>query len=180
MKKTLLSGMLLATFLVILFSTNVLAQNTEPRYKDVVIENPDAEADMKVVIDYVNALIAGDLEKAKSLLADNYMGYGPASTDSSNAEQTIKGWKEVPNFRSNQKANFVTQSFRVLLGEFKGNWVSMWGTFSFTQNGKNISFPFQYTVKVTNGKIERGTIYYDNLFIYQALGYKIVAPEKAN
>ena len=52
-----------------------------------------------------------------------------------------------------------------------------WGTYSFTQNGKNISFPFQYTAKVANGRIVGDAIYYDNKYILETLGYKITPPE---
>ena len=149
---------------------------TQPRYKDVVVDNPEAEADMKVVSDFVNSLTSGDLDKAKSLLADKYKGYGPAPVDSTTTEQMISTWKENYKTQTNRKVGFVTQTFRVLQGDLKGDWVSLWGNYSFTQNDKNVSFPFQYTARVTDGKIDTDRIYYDRMYILQTLGYKVTAP----
>ena len=58
-----------------------------------------------------------------------------------------------------------------------GDYVSVWGNYSCAINEKNISFPFQFTAKVANGKIERSTIYYDNLYILKTLGYTLTPPE---
>ena len=175
MKKSIKSNLLLVTLLLTVFATMAQAP-PQPRYKDVVVENPEAEADMKVVGDFVNSLTSGDLEKAKSLLADKYQGYGPAPVDSTTTEQMISTWKENYKTQSNRKVGFVTQTFRVLSGNLKGDWVSLWGEYSFTQNGKNVSFPFQYTARVTDGKIDTDRIYYDRMYILQALGYKVTAP----
>ena len=79
----------------------------------------------------------------------------------------------------NRKVSFVTQTFKVLLGDLKGSWVSLWGNYSFTQGGKNVSFPFQYTARVSSGKIDTDRIYYDRMFIMQTLGFKVTPPEPA-
>lgn len=58
--KTLFRFPLLAVAASLLFiGAAAQAQNTS-RYKDVVVDNPTAEADMKVVGDFVNALVSGD------------------------------------------------------------------------------------------------------------------------
>ena len=79
---------------------------------------------------------------------------------------------------SDRKVDFVTQTFRVFMGDLKGDYVSMWGTYTFTQNGKQVKVPYQFTAKVANGKIERGTAYYDRLSILESQGYKVTPPEK--
>jgi len=180
MKKTIKSSLLFAAVLLTVLATIAQAQSTQtsqPSYKDMVVENPDAEADMKVVGDFVNSLVSGDLDKAKSLMSENYKEYGPAPTDSSTAEQTISSWQENYKTQSNRKVGFVTQTFRVLSGNLKGDWVSLWGNYSFTQDGKEISFPFQLTSLVTDGKIDTEQIYYDRMYIFQTLGYKLLPPE---
>jgi ketosteroid isomerase-like protein len=177
MKKTIL---FIATFLLLtVFTSKVKAQsvnNAQPSYKDMVGENTNAEADMKVVSDFVNALTSGDLVKAKSLLADDYKGYGPAPTDTSTVEKTIINWQENYKTQSDRKIGFVTQTFRVLQGDLKGDWVSLWGDYTFTENGKTITFPLQYTARVTNGKIDTDRVYYDRLYILQSLGYTLTPP----
>ena len=176
MNKTTKAGLLFATLLFTLFTTKVQAQS-QPRYKDVVVENPNAEADMKVVADFVNSLVSGDQVKAKSLLADGYKAHGPGPIDSATAEQTMSAWQENYKTQTNRKINFVTQTFRVLQGDLKGNWVSLWGDYSFSQNSKTVTFPLQYTARVTNGKIDMDRVYYDRLYILQTLGFKVTPPE---
>jgi ketosteroid isomerase-like protein len=175
--KTLKTTMLLA-FIMLLAPTFTNAQDKELKYKDVVVENPDAETDMKVVSDYVNALVNNELAKAEKLLAEEFMGYGPAVNDSINKQNNINTWKENHKVRSNQKIGFVTQTFRVLQGDLKGDWVSQWGNYSFTQNGKDIKIPYQFTARVSNGMINRSTIYFDNLAVFQQLGYEITPPKQ--
>ena len=88
---------------------------THPKYKDLVAENPTADSDIKLVEDYLNSLLLSNPDKAKSLLADNYMGYGPSPADSSNAEQTINSWKE------NYKTGSGAFTFRLYCFPFNRN-----------------------------------------------------------
>lgn len=146
------------------------------RYKDAVETNPTADADIQVVTEYVNTLVGGNAEKAKTRLAGNYKGYGPSAVDSTTTEQLLRRWQQNYATQINRKFTFVAATFRVKSGSLKGNWVSLWGNYAFTQNGKNATFPVHYTAHVTNGKIDVDRIYYDNLYVSQALGYKLVPP----
>ena len=159
-------------------TTTQSSDSSKPRYSDIVTENPNAEADIKVVSDLMNALVAADTVTAKALLANNYMGYGPSSADSANSEKTISNWQANYKTQTNLKVNFLSESFRVKSGPQQGDWVSVWGDYSFTQDGKDIKFPLQYTAKVNNGKVETDRVYYDNLHIVQQLGYTVTPPVK--
>jgi hypothetical protein len=68
---------------------------TAPKYKDMVADNPNADADIKLVEDYLNLLASGNADKAKSLLADNYMAYGPSPADSSNADRQLTAGRKI-------------------------------------------------------------------------------------
>jgi ketosteroid isomerase-like protein len=160
-----------------LFSATTLCQAQTPAYKDNVVENPNAEVDMKVVGDYIKALVSGDLDKAKTLLAPNFMGRGPSQLDSANVEKTMANWQANYKVQTDRKVGFVTQTFKVVSGNLKGNWVSLWGTYTFTQMEKAISIPFQYTASVADGKIVSDRIYFDNLSVARQLGYKLTPPE---
>ena len=162
---------------IALFSVTTPCQAQTPAYKDNIIQNPDAEADIKVVGDYIKALVSGDLDKAKTLLAPNFKGRGPSSLDSANVEKTVANWQANYKVQSDRKIGFVTQSHKVLSGNYKGSWVSLWGTYTFTQTEKTISIPFQYTAKVADGKIVSDRIYFDNLSVVRQLGYKLTPPE---
>lgn len=181
MKKTITKGFLLALLMLAIGFTSAKAQSPsdkQPRYKDMIGENPNAEADIKLVSDYVNRLVAGDIDKAISMLASNFIGYGPGPTDSGNVQNVADRWKNSNTVQKNRKVDFVTQTFNVKLGDLAGHWVAMWGTYSFTQDGKDVKFPYQYTARVKNGKIDRDTIYYDQLYILKALGYTVTPPAK--
>lgn len=180
MKKTIQTCMLIASLLFFVSLTRIQAQTTQPKeqhYKDFVTENPTADQDLKMVSDFVNALVAADFDKARSFMATNYKGYGPGPLDSVTAEQSIRNWQVNDSTQTNRKVSFAPATFNVLSGEEKGNWVTMWGDYSFTQEGKTVKFPFQYTAHVTNGKIDRDITYYDRLYIYQALGFTLTPPK---
>lgn len=180
MKKTITTGFLLATLMIATSITPVKAQSTstQMQYSDAVGENPDADADIKLVSDYINTIIAGDVDKATSMLASNFMGYGPGPNDSSNLQQTADSWKKNYTTQQNRKASFVAETFNVKSGDLAGHWVATWGTYSFTQNGKDIKFPYQYTAHVKDGKIDQDRVYFDQLYILQTLGYTITPPSK--
>ncbi len=147
-----------------------------PSYKEMIVDNPNAEADLKVVSDYIKQTAAGDIAKAKSLLADTYMEYGPGSKDSADVAKVVSDWENSYKVTSNRSIGFVQQTFRVTSGPQKGDWVSVWGTYAFTQNGKSVSFPLQITALVANGKIQRTIVYFNELDIITQLGYTITPP----
>lgn len=173
--KTYRSGYVVLLILAVC-ALSVQAQDA-PSYKDVVVENPTAEADMKTVSDYTNAIVDGNLKKARSILAKSYMLHGP-STDSSNVEKEMASWEQNYKVQSDRKVAFITQTFKVVSGAQKGNWVSLWGNYTFTSGEKTVTLPFQYTASVSKGKILKAFMYYDNLAIYQQLGYTLTPPVK--
>lgn len=180
MKKTIQISVLMAALLLTV-SVNMHAQTAKPKdstYKDFVGDNPTADKDIKIVGDFVNALVAADFTRARSLMATGYKGFGPGPLDSANTEQTIANWKANDSTQSDKKVDFAPVTFRVFSGNEKGNWVTMWGNYSFGQNGKTVKFPFQYTAHVTNGKIDYDVTYFDRLYIMQALGYTLTPPAK--
>ncbi|GAB3326251.1 hypothetical protein ACFQT0_13615 [Hymenobacter humi] len=182
MNKKFTVALSVASLLLAVATLSVQAQTktaTPARYKDEVEANPTADADIKVVSDYINMMVAGDAAKAQLLLASNYKGYGPSAADSFNTEKVMSNWKQTYATQMNRKLSFVYETFRVKSGKLKGNWVSIWGDYSFTQNGKKAGFPVQYTAHVTNGKIDADRIYYDRLFVLQTLGYKVTPPAAA-
>jgi hypothetical protein len=176
MKKIIQTSMLLALLLFVVSAARSQAQTAPMNYKDAVGDNPTADADIKTVTDFTNALVSGDVAKAKSLMAGTYKGYGPSAADSVNFDQEIAAWQENYKTQTDRKVGFVTITFNVKGGDLQGNWVAIWGNYTFTEGGKTITFPFQSSSHVTNGKVDRNVIYYDRLAIVQALGYKLTPP----
>jgi hypothetical protein len=152
----------------------------QARYTDMVGDNPTTEADIQTVTDYLNFLVAGNTDKARLLLADTYRGYGPAATDSATREQVMTVWQQRYKGQLNRKLRLEGQTaFRVKSGRLLGNWVATWGVYTYTQGGKTLQAPFQLTAHVTKEKIDLDRIYFDNLSLAQALGYKLMPPAPA-
>ena len=174
MKKTSLFFLGLGILILSLINTNATAQSGTPKYKEVLGENPNADADVKAVTDYLNAVVAGDISKVKNVLSPDFKGYGPGPLDSVDAAKEVASWEQAYKDQQNRKFNFVCQTFRVLQGDLKGTWVSVWGDYSFSMNGKTATFPVQLTAKVNKGKIEVIRTYYDRLYIMETMGMKLV------
>jgi len=181
MKTTKTTCLILASLLFGISSTNVQAQTTDATsayQKENIKENPTADQDTKVLADYTNALlVSGDLDKAKSFLADNFNGHGPGVNDSATAEQVIATWKENYKTQTNRKVNFVENSWLVTDGIYKGKWAVMWGEYDCTVDGKDVRVPFQTTAHIVDGKIDYSVSYWDNLSIFQSLGYTLTPPK---
>jgi ketosteroid isomerase-like protein len=178
LKRTLLLGACLLFGFVATAQTKSVS-TVKSSYNSAVVENPNADADIKVVSDFLHSLVAGDMVKAKSLMTTTYKGYGPSSVDSLTGEQTTSNWEQANKIRTNKKIgqDLKHATFRVKTGVTKGDWVAVWGDYSFTQMEKNITVPFQFTAHVVNGKIDYSKIYYDNMHVAQLLGYKMTPPE---
>ena len=139
------------------------------------VENPTATEDIKVVTDHIEALMSKNMDAAANSVADDYIGAGPANGDTQTKVELISSWTENHKVRTNQKNDYVRNSFRVLGGDLEGDWVSVWGTYSFTQSGIDVVLPYQYTAEVKVGKIQRSVIYYDKLAVNTAMGYELTA-----
>jgi ketosteroid isomerase-like protein len=179
MKKTCTTGLLLATLLLFI-GTKSMAQSAnapQTKYKDMIGENPAADADIKLVGNYLNTII-DDVDKATAMLAAEYKGYGPGPDDSSTVIQVNESWKKGNSTQTNRKTEFLPETFNVKSGDLEGHWVSTWGTYSFTENGKDVKVPFQFTARVKNGKINRSVVYYDQLAIMKTLGFTVTPPTK--
>ena len=178
MKKSITKGLLLAILLCPIALTTAHAQAKPPTYRDMVGDNPNAEADIKLVTDYVHALAAGEIDKAMTMLAPDYKGRGPGPEDSADVQKTAASWKTNMTTQKDSKASFVAETFNVKSGENAGHWVATWGSYTFTQDGKTVSFPYQYTAHIKNGKIDRDAVYYDQSYIMKTLGFTITPPAK--
>jgi PKD repeat protein len=142
------------------------------------MENPTAAEDIKVVADYIYALMTNKMEVASELVADDFVGSGPANGDTQNKSELITSWTEINKIRTNKKNDYVSHSFRVKGGDLEGDWVSVWGTYYYSQNNVDIVLPYQYTAEIKNGKMQRGVIYYDNLAVADMMGYELTEKKK--
>ncbi len=174
--KTVRTLKTLAIVLCLCLGQITFAQETS--YKETVTENPTAEEDLKVVADYLDALISNKMDKASNFIADTFVGTGPSYQETQTKAELIASWIESHKVRTNQKNDYVRQTFRVIDGDLKGDWISIWGTYTYTEKGVTVNLPYQFTAMVDNGKISRSGIYYDRLAISEAMGFELTAKKQ--
>lgn len=164
--------------IVIAAFTPALQAQTQAQQKDLVVENSSTDADIKVVIDYFNALLVGDLATVKSLMAENYKSYGPNTADSSNAKEELLAWAENYKIQTNRKIEFISLYFKEEPGDFLANWVNLSGIYTCDIDGVNIAIPVQITSLVENGKITKQLINFDNISNYNQQGFASNPPKR--
>jgi len=171
--KTILKSTLLVTFL---FTWQIsFSQDKVPKsINEVITQNPTA----KVVRDYLNAIINNKMDVAENLLSDTCVTTGPSNGESSTKTELIASWKEIHKVRTNPKNEMIHYTWRILEGNYKGDWVGIWGTYTFTESGSEVSVPYNYLAIVEGGKIQGARIFYDRLSILTAMGGTVTSPNK--
>ena len=96
MRTRLILALLATIGNLLLDSSLAQAQNALPLHKDLVGDNPNADADITLYRAYIDAWSKNDSVKVRQLVAPTYMGYGPSLSDSISLEQTIKGMHSEP------------------------------------------------------------------------------------
>ena len=84
--KTTFLFLMVSALLTYLSSMPTLGQST-PRYSDVIGMNPNADRDIALVGDFLKAIVAGDQDKARSMVSPNYIHVAfPVSDESDKRE----------------------------------------------------------------------------------------------
>lgn len=167
--------------LILLFSFSICAQAQENNNSGPTIDHPNANETNAIVIDFINLSVSGEIDKAVGLLAEDFMGYGPGSSDSADASETAKFWKDIYKTQSDRSVELISLPVSITqtkspLGDLSGDWVQVWAVYSFTQNEMQQKLPFQMAAKIVDGEIASTQIFYDRLGLLQEQGYKITPP----
>jgi hypothetical protein len=167
-------GLLLLTISTMLYSCQPKAA-ADPTPKEVVPYevSPNGEANLKVVNDYMQALLTNDQEKAKSLVGESFMSFGPSNKDSLNIEGVTSHWATLAESRSNQDLGIAAAtSLRVNEGNLAGEWVHLWGDYSATLNDSDYVFDLAWhaAFAIKDNKIIYGRTWYNSLPIALDLG----------
>ncbi len=181
MNKLIIKTILKSTLLVVFLFTRQIAFSQDKVQKsinEVITQNPTAEEDLKVVRDYLNAIINNKMDVAENLLSDTCVTTGPSNGESSTKTELIDTWKEIHKVRTDPKNEMIVNTWRVLEGIYKGDWVGIWGTYTFTESGTGVIVPYNYLAMVEGGKIQEARIFYDRLSIVTAMGGTVVPLNK--
>jgi hypothetical protein len=153
-----------------------IAQKT-PKHNDIFALTGNADKNVQLLNNYLDALLAGNLTVARSYLATDFVEYGPAMNDSSTQAQVIQNWEMANRQRSDESiTDRQTVSIKAKNGPARGEWVMGWGTYHWKENGTMIHLPFQVTALVNDNKIQKAIMYYDRSGVMTKLGYVTIPP----
>ena len=140
----------------------------------------DAE-NIAVIEKYIQAVQAKDTQTMSELLAEDYVGYGPSFSDSTNKEQAMANWKDVAEnlYDKIEYTRTVNIAAKVMDGPHPGNYVSDWASLRITyKDGRGPVFLTMNAVyRVENGKITLSRSFYNEADVLRQLGYGFYAAE---
>ena len=117
-----------------------------------------------------------------SLLADNYMGYGPSVGDSTNKEDALKNWKyNAENlYESIQYTRYKNLAVTVTEGEAVGDWVLNWAylTIKYKDGRGPVNVWVNAAYRIENGKIVHSRTFYNEADVLRQLGYTFQPPQE--
>jgi hypothetical protein len=117
-----------------------------------------------------------------SLLADNYIGYGPSVNDSINKEQALDKWKDESNQLYDSVQYTLSQDIGINIpgtGIAAGDWVSNWAylTLKYKDGRGPVHLWVNVSYKIENKKIARSRAFYNEADVLRQLGYTFVQPQ---
>ena len=144
------------------------------------------DANLAIAKKYLEAVETNDLASMDSLLADNYMGYGPSVGDSINKAGALESWKyNAANLYESVKYTRY-QNIAVTVGEGEqaeaGDWVSNWAylTLKYKDGRGPVNLWVNATYKIEDGKIVMSRTFYNEADVMRQLGYTMAAKDVVN
>jgi hypothetical protein len=131
---------------------------------------------------YVEAVETDNFSAMDSLLADNYMGYGPSVGDSTNKADALKNWKynaenlyeSIKYTRYQNMAVTTTDADEADPGDWVSNWAYL--TIKYKDGRGPVNVWVNAVYKIENGKIVQSRTFYNEADALRQLGYTIEAP----
>jgi ketosteroid isomerase-like protein len=127
---------------------------------------------------YMEAVETKNLAVIDSLLADNYMGYGPSIGDSINKEGAVLNTKYLMEnfYESFEYTRHKELAVTVTEGEAIGDWVLNWAylTIKFKDGSGPVYLWVNIVYRIENGKIVHSRTFYNEADVMRQLGYTMV------
>jgi hypothetical protein len=130
---------------------------------------------------YMKAVETKNISVIDSLLAGNYMGYGPSIGDSINKEGAISNTKFLMEnlYESFEYTRHKEVAVTVKEGEAMGDWVLNWAylTIKFKDGRGPVHVWVNIVYRIENGKIVHSRTFYNEADVLRQLGYTIEPPQ---
>ena len=145
-------------------------------------DNKTESESLAIAKKYMEAVETNNPAQMDSLLAENYMGYGPSVGDSTNKADALANWKyNAENlYESIEYTRFQNIAVTVKEGEQAdpGNWVSNWAylTIKYKDGRGPVNVWVNATYKIENGKIVRSRTFYNEADVLRQLKYEMIPP----
>jgi ketosteroid isomerase-like protein len=140
------------------------------------------KANLAIAEKYMRAVETRNVALMDSLLADNYIGYGPSVGDSVNKEEAISGWKDTMEnlYESIEYTRSKELAVTVKEGEAIGDWVLNWAflTIKYKVGTNPVHLWVNVVYRIENGKIVQSRTFYNEADVLRQLRYTIDPPEK--
>ena len=150
--------------------------------------NPSADKNksenLAIIKKYIEAVETDNAATMDSLLADNYMGYGPSVGDSINKTDAIKNWKyNAANLYESIKYTRHQNIAVTTTAEDEadpGDWVTSWAylTIKYKDGRGPVNAWVNVVYKIENGKLARSRTFYNEADVMRQLNYKMVPKEE--
>ena len=130
---------------------------------------------------YMEAVETKNAAVMDSLLAENYIGYGPSVGDSTNKPDALKSWKyNAENlYESIEYTRHKELAVTVKEGEALGDWVLNWAylTIKYKDGRGPVNVWVNAVYKIDGGKIVQSRTFYNEADVLRQLGYTIEPPQ---
>ena len=144
-------------------------------------ENTQSE-NLALVKKFMLAVENKDTSTMASLLADNYEGYGPSISDSTNKEDALKNFEyNLDNlYESVRYTRYQNMALAVSPGSEAetGDWISNWAYLTIKYKGQRgtVNLWVNAVYRIENGKIVHSRTFYNEADVLRQLGYTTVKP----
>jgi len=140
------------------------------------------KANLAIAQKYMMAVETMNIGSMETLLADNYIGYGPSVGDSTNKEEAILSWKyNIENlYESIEYTRHQELAVTVKEGQVAGDWVLNWAflTIKYKDGRGPVNIWVNAVYRIENGKIVLSRTFYNEADVLRQLGYTIEPPKE--
>ena len=148
------------------------------------IDDSKEKENLAIAKKYMEAVENKNVATMDSLLADNYVGYGPSVGDSTNKKDALATWKYNADslYESFEYTRHKELAVSVKEGEAQGDWVLNWAylTIKYKDGRGPINLWVNAVYRIEDGKIPHSRTFYNEADALRQLGYSFEPPASTN